>query len=67
MSYRDVVNLLAEHGVAMTASTVYRWVQKFGPEVAKRAFAHKTWRGLDLFVGETYIRVRAAGAICGGL
>jgi transposase-like protein len=29
------VDLLAEHGVDMNASTVHRWVQKLGPEVAK--------------------------------
>ena len=36
LSYQDVINLLAERGVAVDRSTVYRWVQKFGPELTKR-------------------------------
>lgn len=30
LSYQDVVDLLAERGIAVDRSTVYRWVQKFG-------------------------------------
>ncbi len=36
LSYQDVVDLLAERGVTVDRSTVYRWVQKFGPELTKR-------------------------------
>lgn len=36
LSYEDVVELLAERGIGVDQSTVYRWVQKFGPEVTKR-------------------------------
>jgi len=50
-------DLLAERGVHIDASTVYRWVQKFGPEIAKRSFKHRTWRGLDWHLDETYVRV----------
>ncbi len=34
LSYQDVVDLLAERGLNLSRSTVYRWVQKFGPEIA---------------------------------
>ncbi len=36
LSYQDVVDLLAEPGITVDRSTVYRWVQKFGPELTKR-------------------------------
>ena len=57
LSYRDVRDLLAERGIVIDAATIYRWVQKFGPEIAKRAFKYRSWRGLDWHVDETYVRV----------
>ena len=58
LSYRNVRDLLAERGITVDAATVYRWVQKFGPEIRKRAFGRRrSWRGLQWHVDETYIRV----------
>ena len=58
LSYRDVRDLLAERGISVDAATVYRWIQKFGPEIRKRAYArHRSWRGLTWHVDETYLRV----------
>ena len=57
LSYRDVRDLLAERGISVDASTIYRWVQKFGPEIAKRSFKHRSWRGLNWHLDETYVRV----------
>ena len=59
LSYRDVRDLLAERGIVIDAATIYRWVQKFGPEIAKRAFKYRSWRGLDWHVDETYGAPRA--------
>ena len=39
LSYQDVADLLAERGVMVDRATVFRWVQKFGPEIARRAHA----------------------------
>jgi putative transposase len=36
LSYRDVEDLLAERGIALSYETVRRWVLKFGPAFAKR-------------------------------
>ncbi len=33
VSYRDVEELLAERGVTVDHVTVYRWVQRFTPEL----------------------------------
>jgi len=36
LSYRDVEELLAERGLDVSYETVRRWVQKFGPAIARR-------------------------------
>jgi transposase, IS6 family len=33
LSYRDVEELLAERGIAVDHVTIYRWVQRFTPEL----------------------------------
>ncbi|MEM6339896.1 MAG: IS6 family transposase [Pseudomonadota bacterium] len=57
LSYRDVVNLLAERGIAVDQSTFYRWVQKFGPELTKHAERHLRRASVDWHLEKTYIRV----------
>ncbi len=57
LSYQDVVDLLAERGLEVTRSTVFRRVQKFGPELAKRTEKHIRRCSLNWHVDETYIRV----------
>ncbi len=58
LSCRDVRDMLAERGVAVDASTINRWVRKFGPEIRRRARTrHRSWRGLQWHVDETYLRV----------
>ena len=57
LSYQDVVDLLAERGVTLDRSTIFRWVQKFGPEIAERTERHLRRSSLDWHVDETYIRV----------
>ena len=58
LSYRDLVEMMADRGVELTHTTVLHWVQRFMPESEKRwmRFARpvgKSWR-----VDETYILVR---------
>ncbi len=57
LSYQDVVDLLAERGVTVDRSTVYRRVQKFGPDLTKRTEKHLRCASVDWHVDETYIRV----------
>ena len=40
LSYNDVADLLAERGGGVDRSTAFRWLQKFGPESAKRTERH---------------------------
>lgn len=57
LSYQDVVDLLAERDVTVYRSTIYRWVQKFGPELTRRTEKHLRRASIDWHVDETYIRV----------
>ncbi len=58
LSYRDVRDLLAERGITVASAAIYRWVQTVGPEIRKRAYGrHRSWRGLQWHVDETYVRV----------
>ena len=49
--------MLADRGVAVDHTTMYRWVQRFAPELEKRMRRHlRPCRG-PWHVDETYIRV----------
>ncbi|MEQ6250829.1 IS6 family transposase [Sulfitobacter sp. HNIBRBA3233] len=52
-----MVDLLAERDVTVDRSTIYRWVQKFGPELTKRTEKHLRRASVDWHVDETYVRV----------
>jgi transposase, IS6 family len=57
LSLRDVEELLNERGLEADHTTVWRWVQRYGPELEQRLRRHlrptnKSWRA-----DETHIRV----------
>jgi IS6 family transposase len=52
-----VWDLLAERAIKVDAFTIHWCVRKFGPEIAKRSFKHRSWLGLNRHVCETYIRL----------
>jgi transposase, IS6 family len=57
LSYRDLERMLADRGVAVDHVTLYRWVQRFAPELEKRTRRHlRSCRG-PWHVDETYVRV----------
>ena len=37
LSYRDVEELLLERGLSVDHTTVFRWVQRYAPELDKRS------------------------------
>jgi IS6 family transposase len=58
LSLRDVEELLKERSLDVDHTTVWRWVQRYGPELEQRMRQHlkapnKSWR-----VDETYVRVK---------
>ena len=57
LSYRDVVEMMAERGRSVDHSTVWRWVQRYGPLLNQRLRRqlrrpNSSWR-----VDETYVRL----------
>jgi transposase, IS6 family len=36
ISYRDLAEMMSERGVAIVPSTIFRWVQRYAPEIKKR-------------------------------
>ena len=57
LSYRDVAELLAERGIAVDHVTIYRWVQRFTPELIDAARPSRHVAGDRWFVDETYLKV----------
>src|SRR6266700_3969157 len=57
LSYRDVVELLAERGVEVDHVTIYRWVQRFTPLLADAARPCRHAVGTRWHVDETYVKV----------
>jgi IS6 family transposase len=58
LSYRDVEELLSERGISVDHVTLWRWVQRYAPELEKRLrkrlkATSDSWR-----VDETYVRVK---------
>lgn len=58
LSYRDLEEMMAERGLSVDHSTIFRWVQRYSPELDKRCRPHlkptdDSWR-----VDETYVKVR---------
>jgi transposase, IS6 family len=58
LSYRDLEELMRERGLQVDHTTIYRWVQRYAPELEKRCRPHlkattDSWR-----VDETYIKVK---------
>ncbi|MGC6746587.1 IS6 family transposase [Escherichia coli] len=65
ISYRELQEMLAERGVNVDHSTIYRWVQRYAPEMEKNGcagtgvtlpiFARGTWM-------KTYVKVNGRWA-----
>jgi transposase-like protein len=58
LSYRDLAEMMAERGVAVSHTTILRWVQCYVPEFEKRRRYYARPGGASWRVDETYIRVR---------
>ncbi|VCY90560.1 Putative transposase (identified by ISEscan HMM) [Klebsiella pneumoniae] len=58
ISYRDLEEMLAERGISVDHTTIYRWVQCYAPEMEKRL--RWFWRRGLIRAGpdETYVKVR---------
>ena len=57
LSYRDVEEMMRERGLNVDHSTVFRWVQRYAPEINKRIRPHLKLAGASYRLDETYIKV----------
>src|SRR3954451_23816187 len=58
LSYRDLEEMMAERGLSVDHTTIYRWVQHYAPVLEKKCRAklkqtNDSWR-----VDETYVKVK---------
>ncbi len=58
LSYRDLEEIMLERGLHVDHTTIYRWVQRYAPELDKRCrpylkATNDSWR-----VDETYIKIK---------
>jgi transposase, IS6 family len=57
ISYRDLAEMMQERGVAVDPSTIFRWVQRYAPEIERRIRPYQGHRSGSWRVDETYVRV----------
>ena len=60
VSYRDLEEMMTERGVPVDHTTIYRWVQKYAPELDKQTRWYRRvpdWQASFWRADETYIRV----------
>ena len=57
LSYRDVEEIARERGLTVDHSTVFRWVQRYAPEINKRIRPHLKLTGTSYRIDETYVKV----------
>jgi transposase-like protein len=62
LSYRDLVEMMAERGLPIAHTTILRWVQRYAPEFDKRWSRFATSAGASWRVDETYVRIRGRWA-----
>ena len=58
LSYRDLEEIMAERGVIVDHSTIYRWVYKYAAEFEKKISWYKGYRCSSWRVDKTYIKVK---------
>ena len=60
LSFRDLVEMMAERGIELAHTTIMRWIQRYVPEFEKRwnrfaCKAGRSWR-----VDETYVKIKGS-------
>ena len=58
LTYRDLVEIMAERGVPVAHTTIMRWVHEYAPELDKRTRPHLRQTGDSWKVDESYVKVK---------
>src|SRR5450759_3681797 len=57
LSYRDLKELMAERGLCVDHTTIWRWVQRYAPELNRRVRRELKRTVTSWRVDQTYLRV----------
>ncbi len=58
LSYRDLEEIMLERGLQIDHTTIYRWVQRYAPELERRCRPQMKTTSDSWKVDETYIKVK---------
>src|SRR5437899_1035689 len=58
LSYRDLEEMMRERGLHVDHTTIYRWVQRYAPELEQRCKPHLKATNDSWRVDETYVKVK---------
>ena len=58
LSYRNLEEMMAERGLEIAHTTIYRWVVAYSPELSQRSRSHLRTTNDSWRVDETYIKVK---------
>lgn len=58
LSYGDLQEIAQERGLKLERSTIYRWVQEYGPEISKRVKPYLKMPCNSYKVDETYLKIK---------
>jgi transposase-like protein len=57
LSYRDLEEMMRERGLTVDHSTIFRWAQRYSPEINKEIRPYLKLAGASYRIDETYIKV----------
>jgi DDE domain/Prolyl oligopeptidase family len=58
LSYRDLEEMMKERNLTVDHTMIYRWVQKYAPEIEKRCRPHLQPTNDSYRVDETYVKIK---------
>ena len=63
LSLQDLEELMNEWGVAVDHTTIWRWVQRYGPEVQRRLRGQLKLKSSTWHMDETFARIAGRWAL----
>ncbi len=58
LSYRDLEEMMAERGLVLDHTTIYRWVQHYGKEIHRRMTKYMQSPNDSWRIDETYVKIK---------
>jgi transposase, IS6 family len=57
LSYRDLEEMMRERGLSVDHVTIFRWAQRYAPEINKRMRPYLRMSGTSYRIDETYVKI----------